>query len=103
MHEFSHKTTAGMMQESFRLLKPGGVTVHLDVNIRFDEYDAWYKFYRGWDQINNNEPYWSVYATNDCGQMLRDAGFPPENVWVGKFRQLDNSLHWHIAAARKPA
>ena len=103
MHEFSAKITEGMMKESYRLLKPGGVTVHLDVNIRFDEYDAWYKFYRGWDQIHNNEPYWSVYATNDCGRMLKDAGFPDAAVWVGKFRQLDNSLSWHIAAARKPA
>ena len=77
--------------------------MHLDVNFRFDEYDAWYKFYRGWDQIHNNEPYWSVYATNDCGRMLKDAGFPDAAVWVGKFRQLDNSLSWHIAAARKPA
>ena len=103
MHEFSEKTTAGMMRESHRLLKPGGVTVHLDVNIRYAEYDAWYKFYRGWDQIHNNEPYWSVYATNDTGRMLHDAGFPADAVWVGKFRQLDGSLTWFFSAAQKPA
>jgi SAM-dependent methyltransferase len=103
MHEFPARTTEGMMRESHRLLKPGGITVHLDVNIRYAEYDAWYKFYRGWDQIHNNEPYWSVYATNDPGKMLRDGGFPDDAVWVGKFRQLDNSLTWFMAAARKPA
>jgi SAM-dependent methyltransferase len=103
MHEFPEKTTAGMMKESHRLLKPGGLAVHLDVNIRYAEYDAWYKFYRGWDERNNNEPYWTVYATNDPGRMLREAGFPSDAVWVGKFRQLDDSLAWFIAAARKPA
>jgi len=101
MHEFPHKTTAGMMHESFRLLRPGGVAMHLDVNIRYDEYSPWMQFHRGWDQINNNEPYWRIYATNKPSEMLIDAGFAPDDVWEGKFQQLDKSLHWFIAVARK--
>ena len=101
MHEFPHKTTQAMMHECFRLLRPGGVAFHLDVNIRYDEYSPWMQFHRGWDQINNNEPYWRVYATNKPAEMLIEAGFAKEHVWQGKFQQLDQSLHWFIAAARK--
>ena len=101
MHEFPQRTTERMMEESFRLLKPGGIAFHLDVNLRFDEYDPWMQFYRGWDQINNNEPYWRVYAENKPAEMLRKAGFPDESVWQGKFQQLDKSLHWFISTARK--
>ncbi len=101
MHEFPQSTTEGMMKESFRLLKPGGVTMHMDVNIRYDEYDAWMKFHRGWDQINNNEPYWRIYATNRPAEILKEVGFPEESVWQGKFQQLDKSLKWFISTARK--
>jgi ubiquinone/menaquinone biosynthesis C-methylase UbiE len=101
MHEFPQSTTEAMMRESFRLLKPGGVTMHMDVNIRFDEYSPWMQFHRGWDQINNNEPYWRVYATNNPSDMMREAGFPEESVWQGKFRQLDKSIQWFISTARK--
>ena len=101
MHEFPQDTTERMMQESFRLLKPGGVAMHMDVNLRFDEYDPWMKFHRGWDQINNNEPYWRVYATNKPAELLRKAGFPEETCWQGKFQQLDKSIHWFISTARK--
>ncbi len=101
MHEFSQSTTAGMMEESFRLLKPGGVAMHMDVNIRYDEYSPWMQFHRGWDQINNNEPFWRVYATNNPSEMLREAGFPEDSIWQGKFQQLDKSLHWFIATAQR--
>ncbi len=101
MHEFPQRTTERMMEESFRLLKSGGVAMHLDINIRFNEYDPWMKFHRGWDQTNNNEPYWRVYATNNPAEMLCATGFPEDTVWQGKFQQLDKSLRWFIATARK--
>lgn len=103
MHEFPQKTTEAMMRESFRLLKPGGIAMHMDVNLRFDEYSPWMQFHRGWDQIQNNEPYWRTYATNNPSEMLKDAGFPEDSIWQGKFQQLDKSLKWFISTARKAA
>lgn len=60
------------------------------------------QFHRGWDQVNNNEPFWSSYATNKPTEMLVSAGFPDDSVWEEKVQQLDGSLHWFIAAAQKP-
>jgi len=102
MHEMPQKTTEGMMRESFRLLRPGGVAVHMDVPLRFKEYDAWTQFNRVWDQVHNNEPYWTIYAYNNPTAMLVDAGFPADMVWEGRFLQLDKSVNWFLATARKP-
>jgi SAM-dependent methyltransferase len=102
MHEMPQKTQAAMFKESFRLLKPGGIAVHQDVPLRYAEHDAYGQFEFGWDLKNNNEPYWEAYATNDPLQMLLDAGFPRESIWVGKFQQRDKTVSWFISCARKP-
>lgn len=102
MHEMSQVTQAAMMRECFRLLAPGGVCVHQDVPLRYEELDEFMRFERGWDLKNNNEPFWEAYATNDPAQMLRDAGFPEAEIHVGYLDQSDGSMKWFIAAARKP-
>lgn len=102
MHEMSHKSTTGMFRESYRLLKPGGIAVHQDVPLRFDELDTFGQFDNSWDRENNGEPYWTVYATNDPRQMFLDAGFPGDDIWVGKYAQLDNTVRWFVSSARKP-
>jgi ubiquinone/menaquinone biosynthesis C-methylase UbiE len=103
MHEMSARTQAAMMRESFRLLRPGGVCVHQDVPLRYEELDEFMKFERGWDLKNNNEPFWEAYATNDCRGMLLEAGFPEASVFVGKVPQIDGSIAWFVASAQKPA
>ena len=101
MHEMSAKTTAEMMKESFRLLRPGGVCIHQDVPLRYEELDEFWRFERGWDLKNNNEPFWEAYATNDCRQLLQDAGFAAEDIAIDRVAQKDSPIAWYVASAVK--
>ncbi|MFL2770398.1 MAG: class I SAM-dependent methyltransferase [Rhodospirillaceae bacterium] len=101
MHEMSQKTTEGMFRESYRLLKPGGITIHQDIPLRFSELDAFAQFDNSWDRDNNGELYWVIYANNDPMKMLLDAGFPENSIWTGKFAQLDQTIRWFISTAQK--
>lgn len=101
MHEMSGKTTAAMMQESFRLLRPGGVCVHQDVPLRYEGLGAFKRFELGWDLKNNNEPFWEAYATNDCRAMLAAAGFADADISIDNVPLLDSPMAWYVASARK--
>jgi len=101
MHEMSQKTVERMFKESYRLLIPGGIAIHQDVPLRFNELDNYSKFENSWDQKNNNEPFWTVYAENDPKKMFLEAKFHEKDIWIGKFQQLDQTISWFISAAVK--
>lgn len=103
MHEMPQKTTENMFRESYRILKPGGIAVHQDLQLRFDRFPLFDQFDFRWDQLNNNEPYLVTYATNDPVDLYKKAGFPDENIWSGLIDQPDGTMKWFISLARKPA
>ena len=101
MHEMSNDTVAGMMRESYRLLKPGGVSVHQDVPLRYENLDNYMQFEYGWDLHYNCEPFWQVYATNDLPGLMTAAGFQADDVYVGFADQSDQKFRWYVATAKK--
>ncbi len=101
MHEMSDETTAAMMRESFRLLRPGGICLHQDVPLRFERLSPYDRFELSWDEHYNGEPFWSTYATNDCKAMLLEAGFADQQIFVGFADQIDLSFKWYLACAQK--
>ncbi len=101
MHELSAATSAAMMRESWRLLKPGGICLHQDVPLRYENLPEYDKFEWGWDEQYNGEPFWSTYANNDCKAMLLDAGFAEQDIFVGFSDQIDKSIKWFVACAQK--
>lgn len=102
MHEMPAASQAAMFAESFRLLKPGGLCIHQDVPLRFEEKDSFEKAELLFDKWFNGELYWSDYAQNDCEQLFDQAGFPSQLRRCGFFSQLDNTMQWYVAAAQKP-
>ena len=102
MHEISAPTRRGMLHESRRLLRPGGVCVHQDVPLRFQGLSEFRKFDMSWDTLNNNEPYWEVYANADLQPELRAAGFAEDCIHVGSLPAAQGSLPWFVACAWRP-
>lgn len=103
MHEISDATRRGMLRESRRLLKPGGLCVHQDVPLRFQGLSEFKKFELSWDTLHNNEPYWEVYANADLAPELKAAGFEDDCIHVGSLPANQGTLPWFIACAWRKA
>ncbi|MCB1624744.1 MAG: class I SAM-dependent methyltransferase [Pseudomonadales bacterium] len=103
MHEIPDSTRRGMLKESWRMLAPGGVAVHQDVPLQFKGLSEFQKFEMSWDTLNNNEPYWEVYASADLAADAKAAGIPDAQVYVGNLPQATQSLPWFVTVITKPA
>ena len=74
LHETSAKAAPAIMRECWRLLRPGGVMIHLEVPLRFDA-SAWNRV-RGWfESVHNNEPFWIGAQKTDFAGLAAQAGF----------------------------
>ncbi|MDW8258524.1 MAG: class I SAM-dependent methyltransferase [Gammaproteobacteria bacterium] len=101
MHEISDATRRSMLRETWRLLAPGGVAVHQDIPLRFAELTEFQRFDYSWDTLNNNEPYWEVFANADLAADLRAAGIPAEQSHIGHLPRAAGSLPWFVVAIWK--
>ena len=75
LHETSPQASVNILRESFRLLKPGGVAVHLEVPIRLDRLDVCDQFLRTWEQYYNGESNTLGIAGADLRGEMQRAGF----------------------------
>lgn len=74
MHETSHKAAPRIVQECYRLLRPGGLVLHMDA---YGMIDPYYKYLNEWNALYNNEPYMGKVVDEDFAAMFKRAGFPP--------------------------
>tara|TARA_B100001996_G_scaffold49073_1_gene35174 strand:+ start:839 stop:1984 length:1146 start_codon:yes stop_codon:yes gene_type:complete len=81
LHETSHDAVPKIIQECFRLLKPGGWMIHLDVYpFHKKEKDPLYDFLKDWEIINNNENFSGALRKMNMKKIIEDAGFSTETV-----------------------
>ncbi|MDA5192920.1 class I SAM-dependent methyltransferase [Govanella unica] len=79
LHETSGTALQNILRECRRLLKPGGVMLHIEVPIRpTDPFD---RFLAQWDCRHNNEPFWGTLATLDLKALAVKAGFAADRVF----------------------
>ena len=118
LHETSAKALPRIMAECYRVLRPGGVMVHLEVPFRAETADAYDLVRADFETRFNNEPFWMGAVSADYGAIVKKAGFtdihagfsdaafgPPQRDKVkGMFGNENKGGYksWYIASARKP-
>lgn len=76
LHETSTRALPAILRECHRLLKPGGVMLHID-QPRFDDSDPYATFLQENETYYNNEPFWRQYRRIDLEAAAAKAGFDP--------------------------
>ncbi|WP_419815697.1 class I SAM-dependent methyltransferase [Glacieibacterium sp.] len=74
VHETSNKAIRNIMRETYRLLAPGGLVIHLETPPyrAMSDFEA---FMLDWDTRNNNEPFWGGSHEVQAGEMAELGGF----------------------------
>jgi 2-polyprenyl-3-methyl-5-hydroxy-6-metoxy-1,4-benzoquinol methylase len=90
LHETSKPALRNIIAETHRLLRPGGLMMHLDVPRGEGAFE---QFMSQWETYNNNEVF-SAYMTDvDLPALAADVGFAPENVRMAGARPEDGVHH----------
>lgn len=80
LHETSRQALPKIFAEAQRLLRAGGLTLHLE-QPTYRGLEPFEQFVRDWDGRFNNEPFWSALHETDLPALLVKAGFAPERVF----------------------
>ena len=86
LHELSASAMPRLLGEAYRVLAPGGLTLHLEQPQYSDDMPLFEQFMRDWDAFNNNEPFWSAMHGLDVKQVMARAGFPIERQFTAGVR-----------------
>jgi ubiquinone/menaquinone biosynthesis C-methylase UbiE len=121
LHETSYKSMQEIFAETQRLLKSGGIVLHVEQ----PQYDADMPLFeqamRDWDAFYNNEPFWTKMHEIDLDAWMDNAGFARETLIHGgvaavvdpkvfpeaakdtKQEDYGRKPAWHVVGARKKA
>lgn len=100
-HEISDEKRRDIAMETLRLLAPGGIAIHQDVDLLFRGKAHWEEAERAYDLNHNNEPFWLAYATCDFAAELKEAGFPTQAVSEHKVPKTAGPGFWYAFVAEK--
>ena len=75
LHELSAQSMPRILREAYRVLKPGGLMLHVEQPQYGPEMPLFEQFMRDWDAFNNNEPFWSAMHGVSMEQVMEEAGF----------------------------
>lgn len=93
LHELSHRSLPKIIAEGSRVLKPGGLMLHIEQPEYSGEMPLFEQFMRDWDAFNNNEPYWSAMHGLDMKDVMDEAGLPKDHQFtVGVKAVVDETI-----------
>lgn len=80
LHETSGKSIYKIIKEIYRMLKPGGLSLHIEQPQYTPEMDLYEQFIRDWDAFYNNEPFWSKMHDIETVELMTSAGFNKDKL-----------------------
>lgn len=80
LHELSRKARSAAFEEAYRVLKPGGLLLHMELPPN-DQMNAFDGFYLDWDSWYNSEPFYKGYRDEDPRQLCETGGFAADNYF----------------------
>jgi SAM-dependent methyltransferase len=83
LHELSVTSMQAIFAESHRLLRPGGLVLHIEQPQYTPDMPLFEQAMRDWDAFYNNEPFWSTLHEIDLDARLVEAGFASERLIHG--------------------
>lgn len=118
LHETSYKAMRKIFSETYRLLAPGGIVLHVEQPQYDEDMPLYEQAMRDWDAFYNNEPFWTKMHEADLDEYMQRAGFEKEKlIHGGVAAVVDTDLFpdaaddevedygrkaaWHVVGARK--
>ena len=83
LHEISFAAMRKIFKENYRLVKEGGLVIHLEQPGYNDEVPIIDQAMRDWHAFYNNEPFMSTLKDVDVYKYYEDAGFPTSGLFYG--------------------
>ena len=74
LHELPLKDIHNFMAEAFRVLKPGGLFLNMELPPN-DQMKAYDSFYLDWDSYYNQEPFYKCFRDQNYRELCTRAGF----------------------------
>jgi SAM-dependent methyltransferase len=85
LHETSADALPRILAECKRLLRPGGLAIHLE-QPPYRRFPPFEQFMRDWDGRWNNEPFWTSLHEMDLTERMARAGFMPGEIFETECR-----------------
>ena len=73
-HETSYAAFPKILADCFRLLRPGGITAHVEVPARVEVMSPWEYLRSSYEGFHNQEPFWNALTAYDWVAAAKAAG-----------------------------
>ena len=80
-HEISVEATKRVLSQCHRLLKPGGMMVHMELPSA-SQVDPYYNFVLDWDNEHNNEPHYRDFRSQNFQSLMNQASFHSDDCFT---------------------
>lgn len=80
LHELSLPAMRSLFRQCFRVLRPGGLMLHIEQPQYTPAMPLFDQAMRDWDAFYNNEPFWSTLHEIDLDAQIVEAGFGADRL-----------------------